>query len=626
MGDPGPEKVTNGDHTVSSTNGTNGVVTKRKRPIAIDEPVGLNEKTHAIGWGSDAIAEQIARLDIPYIALSPGSSYRGLHDSLVNYNGNTPQMIVCLHEEHTVAVAHGYSKVTEKPMLAAVHANVGLQHASMAIYNAFCDRVPVVILGATGPLDSERKRPWIDWIHTCTDQAAIVRPSLKFDEQPYSVNAATKALARCYQVSATKPCAPSYLCLDVCLQEDKFDASKAEFPDLERMKPLPPQAPAPDVVDEVVALLAESKRPLLMFGRVNRSQKSWDERVELAETVGAYAMTDLKQGAAFPSRHPLHPAAPAVFTTPQNIELINAADLLISFDWVDLAGTLKAAGTPLTNTKVVHISMDSILYNGWCKDHFAVPPTDVPVFADPDRTLSALLAGIKSAKIQPKAWSDVEATKRLPPPSMPDVPEDKILMGHLASNLFEALGNANQEYCLIRLPYGWRGYDLNATGPLSFLGLDGGAGIGSGPGQTVGSALALKDSGRLAVSILGDGDFLMGGNALWTAAHCRLPCLILVANNRSFYNDEVHQERVARARDRPWQNKGIGQQITDPTPDLNTFAKSLGLTVPGPCVTDRKDLPGMMAKAVKLAQEGHSVVIDIAILPDGYSSALEKAR
>lgn len=199
-------------------------------------------------------------------------------------------------------------------------------------------------------------------------------------------------------------------------------------------------------------------------------------------------------------------------------------------------------------------------------------------------------------------------------------------MGHLASNLLEALGNANQEYCLVRLPYGWRGYDLNATGPLSFLGLDGGAGIGSGPGQTVGAALALKDTKTLAVSVLGDGDYLMGCNALWTAAHCRLPCLIVVANNRSFYNDEVHQERVARARNRPRENKGIGQQITNPTPDLNAMAVALGLSVPGPCCTDRKDLPDMMAKAVKLAQEGKPVVIDVGILPDGYSSALEKAR
>lgn len=593
-------------------------------PIALDTPTGLTNEARFVQWGSDAVAEQITRLGIPYIALTPGSSYRGLHDSLVNYNGNKPEMIVCLHEEHTVALAHGYAKVTETPILAAVHANVGLQHASMAVYNAFCDRVPVVILGATGPLDSERRRQWIDWIHTCTDQAAIVRTSLKFDEQPHSVNAATKALARCYQIAASKPCAPTYLCLDVSLQEDRIEAFKVKYPDLERVKPLLPQGPETSVVNEVVSLVAQSNRPLFLFGRTNRSQASWNERVELAEKVDAYVITDLKQGAAFPSHHQLHPAAPALFTTLQNIDLINAADLIVSFDWVDLAGTLKSAEASVA--RIVHVSVDSQLHNGWSKDHFDAPPVDVAVHADPDKTVTALLAGIDLIQMKPKKWMDIPGTKRLPPPSTPDVSEDKILMSHLASSLFDALRNANQEYCLVRLPYGWRGYDLNATGPLSYLGLDGGAGVGSGPGQTVGAALALKDSKTLAVSVLGDGDFLMGGNALWTAAHCRLPCLVIVANNHSFYNDEVHQERVARARGRPIENKAIGQAITNPTPDLNKFAVSLGLSVPGSCCTNRKDLPWMMEKAVEMAQQGKSVVMDVAILPDGYSTALENAR
>lgn len=148
-----------------------------------------------IGFGSDAIAEQLSRLNLDYISLVPGSSYRGLHDSIVNLKGNAnPEMLVCLHEEHAVSIAHGYAKVARKPMAVGLHANVGLMHAAMAIYNAWCDRVPMLVLGATGPLDATRRRPWIDWIHTAQDQAAIVRPYIKFDDQPQGVNAAISSL------------------------------------------------------------------------------------------------------------------------------------------------------------------------------------------------------------------------------------------------------------------------------------------------------------------------------------------------------------------------------------------------------------------------------------------------
>ena len=140
-------------------------------------------------WGSDAVAEMLRRLDVRYIALVPGSSYRGLHDSLVNYLGNRdPKMMVCLHEEHAVAIAHGYAKVTERPMAVAVHSGVGLMHATMAIYNIWCARLPAVILGATGPGDAELRRPWIDWIHTAKDQAALIRNYSKWDDEPRSVH------------------------------------------------------------------------------------------------------------------------------------------------------------------------------------------------------------------------------------------------------------------------------------------------------------------------------------------------------------------------------------------------------------------------------------------------------
>src|ERR1700675_1201761 len=105
------------------------------------DAVGLAGVMSRSEYGSDLVVELLRGLAIPYIALNPGSSYRGIHDSLVNFPGRGLEMIVCLHEEIAVALAHGYARVTGKPLVAAVHDVVGLQHASMAIFNAWCDRI-----------------------------------------------------------------------------------------------------------------------------------------------------------------------------------------------------------------------------------------------------------------------------------------------------------------------------------------------------------------------------------------------------------------------------------------------------------------------------------------------------
>src|SRR3954454_20661839 len=168
------------------------IVKGRNEPAEIEVPV---PSTGAGRWGSDVAADVIRSLDIPYIALNPGASFRGLHDSLVNHLGNrAPQMLLCLHEEHAVAIAHGYAKVSERPLAAALHSNVGLMHGTMAIFNAWCDRIPVLVIGATGPVDAAKRRPWIDWIHTAADQGALIRNYSKWDNQPVSPQAAVEAL------------------------------------------------------------------------------------------------------------------------------------------------------------------------------------------------------------------------------------------------------------------------------------------------------------------------------------------------------------------------------------------------------------------------------------------------
>ena len=575
-----------------------------------EDPEGVERGAAAIEWGSDALAELLARLGLRYVALVPGSSYRGLHDSLVNYNGNRdPQLLVCLHEEHAVAIAHGYAKVTGHPMAVAVHSNVGLMHASMAIYNAYCDRVPMLIIGATGPVDAARRRPWIDWIHTSADQGALIRSYVKWDDQPASVEAALDSLARAYSVTRTAPSAPTYVCLDVSLQERPL-AAPPVIPDVHRDRSPRSHGPDAAAVEATLDLLGQARRPLFLLGRLSRDERDWDRRIALAERYGALVISDLKTGAAFPTSHQLHPIPPGIFLPEASARLIGAADLILSLDWVDLAGTLSAAaghGHPAA-ARIISCTLDSALHNGWSKDSFCREPVDRSVPADPDLLVRALLEA--DGPTRQAEWPDQRGAAA---PVAREGPG--IFMRDLAGALRAAL--AGSPACLVRVPLGWDGADLEAGHPLDYLGMDGGAGIASGPGMAVGAALALEGSGRLPVAVLGDGDLLMGGTALWTAAHYRVPLLLVVANNSAFFNDVVHQERMAAQRGRPSKNSWIGQAISDPEPDLPTLARSLGLRAAGP-VAERSALPAVLAEAAAAARAGECVLVDVRVRPDGY--------
>ena len=584
------------------------------RRSAVETPTVAPPAERRVAWGSDAIAELLHRLELPYLSLNPGASYRGLHDSLVNHLGNErPTMIVCLHEEHAVALAHGYAKVSGRPMAVALHSNVGLMHATMAIFNAFCDRVPMVVIGATGPLDAAQRRPWIDWIHTAADQGALVRDYVKWDDQPGSIAAAIESLVRADALTRSYPSAPVYVCLDAALQEAPLSEPPA-FPDLARHRPAPPPAPGESVVQEIARLLAGAQRPIILAGRVSRDDAAWDARVTLAERLQACVITDLKVGAAFPSEHRLHPVAPGTFLPAGAAELLRAADIVLALDWVDLGGTLRAAwGDAPVSAQVISASDDAALHNGWSKDHFALATVDHAVRAHPDLLVDALLAHTVARAATP-GW---------PPPAAPATADERdsagaITVAQLAGALRSAL--AGRSACLARVPLGWAGEDWSFDGPLDYLGQDGGAGLGSGPGMAVGAALALAESERIAVAVLGDGDFLMGATALWSAARYGLALLVVVANNGSYLNDEIHQERVARTRGRPVENRWVGQQIRDPDPDLAGLARSLGLRGIGP-VSERAELDGALAEAVAGVLAGEAVVVDVKVLPGRYPGA-----
>ena len=364
------------------------------QPAGIErpQPSGAN----AAGFGSDAVADVLRALSIDYIALNPGASYRGLHDSLVNYLGNErPQMLLCLHEELAVAIAHGYAKVTGRAMAAAVHSNVGLFHATMAIFNAWCDRMPVLVIGATGPVDAVKRRPWIEWIHTAIDQGAIVRGYTKWDDRPASPEAARESVARAFRIANTLPKGPTYVVLDAAMQEEKL-ASPPPPIEVGRLTPPVASSASAEDIAAAAAMLDPARRVVILAGRASRRLDAWDARITLAEKLGARVLTDLKIGAAFPTHHPLHAGIPVLSVPSEEAQAALAeADVILSLDWVDLAGALRHLPQPIA-AKVIQVSLDHTVHNGWSMDYQGLAPVDLYIAADPDAVAIALAKAVAS--------------------------------------------------------------------------------------------------------------------------------------------------------------------------------------------------------------------------------------
>jgi thiamine pyrophosphate-dependent acetolactate synthase large subunit-like protein len=570
------------------------------------------EPAPVMGWGSDAFAAVIHELGIEYVTLNPGASFRGLHDSIVNYTGNVqPEMLLCLHEEHAIAIAHGYAKVTGKPLLSIVHSNVGLMHASMAIFNAWCDRVPMVILGATGPIDAKQRRPWIDWLHTSQDQGALVRGYTKWDDTPGSVPAAVDSVLRAWQYATTLPCAPTYVVFDAALQEQRLEGP-LEIPDPQRFRAPQVAYPAPGDVDRVLELLRAAKRPVILAGRVSRRVSDWNARIALAEAFNARVVTDFKVPAAFPSDHVLYLGPPGNFAEPEVVAGMRAADFILNLDFFDFAGLLQQVWQPGdAMPTIVSTSLDRYVHNGWSMDYMGLAPAELDLAVDPDALTSALLARLGVVPHETDTTSQRDrAAERNATPTAPG--DERIGLRTLAAAVAEAVGERDR--CYIRLPLGMQGAHYTFRHPLDYLGFDGGGGVGSGPGMAVGAALALRGTGRLPIAIIGDGDFLMSCTAVWTASAHNIPLLLVIVNNGSYFSDEVHQERMAKLRGRPVERKGIGQRLDSPAPDIAGLARDQGAVGIG-MITRRADLLPAIERAIAEVEAGRICVVDVQVTP-----------
>ena len=567
-------------------------------------------------FGSDLIAHALQEQKFPYICLNPGASYRGLHDSLVNFLGNqTPKIIMCLHEEHAVGIAQGYAKVTDTPLAVAVHSNVGLMHASMGIFNAWCDRAPVVVIGATGPVDAARRRPWIEWIHTAADQGALVRGYTKWDDQPGSALAAVESIRRATQLARARPNGPVYVNLDVAIQETPV----AEWPALDDASlfaaPADPEPPRADM-DRAVELLAGAKNPFIFCGRTLRSQEGWSDRVRLAELTGARVVTHQKLPASFPTSHPAFLGETGWRLKGAILKRLQEADVVLMLDWLDAGNAVRLAFPPgQARPKIVSVSNDYQIHRGWSMDYGALPAVDVNIATVPEVAVRALVEALEPRSSNPQAaaltWPDT------------DKPSGSGEIGLMDMARTFAAVIKGEKMCITGRPLGWPANANRIEHPHDFLGHSGGGGLGAGPSIAVGAALALRDIGseRIAVAILGDGDYLMGVTALWNAANLRLPVLFLIANNHSYFNDENHQKHVAEHRDRPPENAPVGQRMEDPVPDLVTIARGQGLDGEGP-ITDLAELAGAIERAIGRVRQGDAYVLDVHVRPEYIGAAM----
>lgn len=562
-----------------------------------------------MGWGSDVIAEMLRRLGIKYVCLNPGSSFRGLHDSLVNYLGNNdPKLLLALHEQSVVAIAHGYAKVTGEPMAVVVHSNVGLMCAMMSVFNAWCDRVPVLMLGATGAVDSAVRRSWIDWAHTFRDQGALVRHFVKWDEQPASPHAAVDSLLRAYQTACTMPRGPAYVILDRRLQEDALQKEIA-LPDVARYAPPLQGAPSAPAVAQAAAWLNAARDPVIMLGRVSAQRADWDARIRLAELLNAHVITDMRSGAAFPTAHPLHGGPHDLFLSPGDKHILAEADVVLSLDWPDLEDCMIQSRGPSTRPKIIQVSVDAQAHNSFSGDHQRLAAVDLNIAVPPDAILAPLIARLESEHCRAAAALPAAARPKIAKPAFTDRAPTLRDIGRAFSFLRQG-----RSLCLTRVPLNWPAGSYPLYEPLDYLGYDGAGGVGSGPGMSIGAAIALQRTGRLAVGIMGDGEFLGSASALWTAAHYQIPVLVVVANNRSYFTDEIQQEMVARERKRPVENRWIGQRIDDPPVDLAGLARDFGVAAEGP-VCKATDLLAALERGLEAIEGGEPYLVDVLIDP-----------
>jgi len=562
-------------------------------------------------FGSDVMVDAIKACGFPYVSLNPGSSYRGLHDSLVNYGGNEPEIITCNHEKLAVGIAHGYAKAAREPMACILHDLVGLLHGAMGIYYAWIDRAPVVVFGGAGPMAYDRRRPNIDWIHTANIQGNAVRDYTKWDDQPASIASVPESIMRGYRIATAAPQGPVYIALDAALQEDEL-VDDVPLPNWSRLRTPSPVGPDPVALRRLAEALAAAERPLVVTSYAGRDRNAFGQLVELAELLGA-GVVDTGWRLNFPNRHPY-----AVTT-----ELVPEADCVLFLDVKDMGKwtqrldrtTRRIESLIAPAATVLDLGFNELGIGAWSHDHAQLHETDIQVTADTAVALPMLIELCRSLparnrdgwrrrleEFHSETWAEWGRQAR------DEASISPVATSQLATAVWEAV--RDHDWVLTAgTASGWApkiwDFDREYRHPGASLGTATQIGI------SLGVALAHKGSGRLVVDLQPDGDLMFDLGALWIAAYHRIPMLVVMFNNRAYYNDWEHQERIARQRGTDVSRAYIGMELDTPAPDYAAVARALGWYAEGPI-----DDPAVIGAAVGRAAEvvtgkGQPALVDV---------------
>ncbi len=569
------------------------------------------------GWQSDVIVDLIKRFGFPFITLNPGASFRGLHDSLVNYGGDEPPMMLCQHEEIAVQIAHGYAKATGKPMAVILHDLVGLLHSCMAIYYAYIDRVPIFIMGATGPMDEAKRRPHIDWTHTALVQGNAVRDYVKWDYQPTSVEGVPESFARAYSIMTTEPQGPVYMCYDAALQEAPLE-SAVTLPPAGMVATPSPMAPDPAAIKVIADKLIAAEYPLLLAEYAGRRAGGFESIVELAETVGA-AVWDVNNALNFPNKHPL--------CLSMDKASLKHADLVVGLDVQDWEKQLTELNNALRTREnltpphcdFVEIGFGEINISKWSMDYCRMQPCSVRALGDTalgipeltrlcktriagDAALQKRIAERKTAigKRHDQVWAQWQDEART------DWDASPITFSRLALEIWEVIKNEDWVLTANNLKHQVRKlWDFDK--PYRTPGVE--LGTATQIGISLGVALAHRGKGRVVVDIQPDGDLMFDAGALWVAAKYQIPMLVVMHNNRAYYNDWAHQLRMAKLRGTDEARAHIGMDLYGPEPDFGALARSMGCYGEGP-IDKPQDIRPALERALAEVKKGRLALVD----------------